>query len=295
MTVAILFGFFVTIWVYAFTLMHGTPYRMSGNHLYDMFMGASLNPRLGPVDLKLWIEIRVPWPILFFVSVSALLKRYEVSGEVYATHVFICLAQFLYTNACQKGEEYIPTTWDIFYEKWGFMLIFWNAAGVPFTYCLSSLYMLRAGPIVHETWAIATLFVVLLIAYYIWDTAMSQKCSFRAKLNGIYRPRFTFPQLPWRTLENPKFLVTKAGSPLLVDGWWKYARKVNYTADLVMSLSWGLVAGLGSYIPYFYFTFFVCVLTHRAIRDNERCARKYGDDWVRYTKEVPYTFIPGVF
>jgi len=31
-----------------------------------------------------------------------------------------------------KGEECIPVSWDIFHEKSGFMLIFWNYAGVPF-------------------------------------------------------------------------------------------------------------------------------------------------------------------
>jgi Ergosterol biosynthesis ERG4/ERG24 family len=31
-----------------------------------------------------------------------------------------------------KGEECIPQTWDMFHEKWGFMVIFWNFAGVPF-------------------------------------------------------------------------------------------------------------------------------------------------------------------
>ena len=31
-----------------------------------------------------------------------------------------------------KGEECIPQTWDMFHEKWGFLVIFWNFAGVPF-------------------------------------------------------------------------------------------------------------------------------------------------------------------
>ena len=44
------------------------------------------------------------------------------------------IAHFIYANACQKGEECIPTSWDIFYEKWGWMLIYWNLAGVPFVY-----------------------------------------------------------------------------------------------------------------------------------------------------------------
>lgn len=62
---------------------------------------------------------------------------------------FMILATWLYLNAwcvvltlsmaflnirvhSGKGEECIPQTWDMYHEKWGFMVIFWNFAGVPF-------------------------------------------------------------------------------------------------------------------------------------------------------------------
>lgn len=44
-----------------------------------------------------------------------------------------------------------------------------------------------------------------------------------------------------------------------------------------------------------YFTFFFTHLMHRAMRDMERCAKKYGKDWERYCKKVPYQFVPFVF
>jgi delta24(24(1))-sterol reductase len=36
------------------------------------------------------------------------------------------------------------------------------------------------------------------------------------------------------------------------------------------------------------------MIVHRAYRDQQRCAAKYGKDWLRYTQKVPYTFIPGL-
>ena len=51
---------------------------------------------------------------------------------------FMCLATWLYLNACGKGEELIPQTWDMFHEKWGFLVIFWNFAGVPFVRTVSA-------------------------------------------------------------------------------------------------------------------------------------------------------------
>lgn len=119
MTVAILWGFFMSTIVYAAGTLSGKTHRMSRNFFYDYFMGATLNPRIGHVDLKMWAEIRLPWPVLFYLSLSCLLKQYETYGAVTAPAVFIVLAHFLYVNACQKGEECIPTSWDIFYEKDG--------------------------------------------------------------------------------------------------------------------------------------------------------------------------------
>lgn len=69
------------------------------------------------------------------------------------------------------------------------------------------------------------LFATLLTAYYIWDTSMSQKSRFKMQTQGITTYRKTFPQLPYGTLENPKFIQTKHGNRLLVDGWWAYSRK----------------------------------------------------------------------
>jgi len=65
--------------------------------------------------------------------------------------------------------------------------------------------------------------------------------------------------------------------------------------DLTMSLCWGLICGFGSWVPFMYFAFFFTHLMHRAMRDMQRCAAKYGKDWDRYCEKVPYQFVPYVF
>ena len=82
---------------------------------------------------------------------------------------------------------------------------------------------------------------------------------------------------------------------LLTSGWWAYARKPNYTADWIQSLTWGLCVGPASAIPYFYSAFFITVLVHRCGCDFERCEIKYGKDWDRYCQVVKYKFIPGIY
>jgi delta24(24(1))-sterol reductase len=290
--VSTLFANALAVAIYVVTVARGKETRMSGNVLYDFFMGAVLNPRLGRVDLKFFIEIRVSWMLLFFFTLSAAAKHYEIHGFVTWPLVFMVVAHGLYTNACMKAEDCIPTTWDIFHEKWGWMLIFWNLVGVPLVYSFNSYYLLVNGPIEHSAAYDVALFALLFVAYYVWDTSQAQRNSFRMKELGTYVRRRTFPQLPWGTLRNPRYLRTANGGTLLVDGWWAYARKIHYSADILMALSWGLSCGFSGVLPYLYPAFFFVMIMHRAVRDERRCRAKYGADWERYRQLVPSRFIP---
>lgn len=34
------------------------------------------------------------------------------------------------------------------------------------------------------------------------------------------------------------------------------------------------------------------MISHRALRDIQRCRTKYGETWLEYERQVPYLFIP---
>ena len=92
-----------------------------------------------------------------------------------------------------------------------------------------------------------------------------------------------------------KFLDLDYGLPefsLLTFPSDRYARKIHYTCDLFFALSWALVTGFNSPFPWFYPLFFAIMITHRALRDIQRCRVKYGEAWKQYEKTVPYIFIP---
>lgn len=245
MSVAIITGFAISFVAYFSALYREAQIRMTGRPIYDFFMGAELNPRIfGRLDLKMFSEVRMPWYLLFLISAAAATRQYEQFGYVSGEVGFLVMAHFLYVNACAKGEESITTSWlvndseesivpcqadvyrDIYYEKWGFMLIFWNFAGVPFSYCHCTLFLANHAPSVYH-WsrpALVAFYMAYLLAYWVWDTANSQKNRFRQEERGTLIERRTFPQLPWQSVKNPRVIQTDVGELILADGWCKSRR-----------------------------------------------------------------------
>lgn len=84
---------------------------MSGYHVYDFFMGAELNPKIGILDFKMFFMLHLPWHVIFGLSCVTAALQYENYGFVSAEFLFLVLGHFLYTNACSKGEECTISTW----------------------------------------------------------------------------------------------------------------------------------------------------------------------------------------
>jgi delta24(24(1))-sterol reductase len=84
MIAAMITGNVVALGVYFGAKAAGTAERMTGSFLYDFFMGAALNPRIGPLDLKMWAEVRVSWLTLFLLTASGAAHQYATYGTVRA-------------------------------------------------------------------------------------------------------------------------------------------------------------------------------------------------------------------
>lgn len=283
-----------TVFWYVYGLLfadeHNGKEAWTGNPIYDFFMGTILYPRIGDVDIKMIAECRWSWFTLMMITLSCAARQYQTTGSITPSMAFMVLAHYLYSNATAKGEHCIPCTWDMFHENFGWMLNFWNICGVPFLYCYQSLYILRNSEKIANqlpTPLIVFNFILLLVAYYIFDTANSQKANIKIKVR-----RNTFPQFSWGDIKEPiRFIETPHGN-LLVDGWYAFARKMQYTGDILMALSWGIACGFDSPLPYFYCVFFTSMIMHRQWRDEIRCSEKYGEYWKVYTKKVPNVFLP---
>jgi len=190
-------------------------------------------------------------------------------------------------------------TWETSYEKWSWMSsIFWNFAGLPIIYTWNSFYVLKINPCLPPRCGVY-LCILVLITYYLWDVANSQKNRFQMQLRGSFQPRpwYVFPQLPWGTLKKPISIRTSNGNRLLVSGAFGIfkTRKIHYLMDILFALEWGIAAGAQNFLPYLHVIFFASLILRRGFRDDERYAKKYRRDWERYCHLVPYLFIPFVW
>ncbi|MCY0988700.1 hypothetical protein OV203_16315 [Nannocystis sp. ILAH1] len=256
--------------------------RSTGNPVYDFYMGAIQNPRIGRHDLKFFFESRIgmgTWGAFAILMPAAELQQH---GELSTAMLVVSLCQLFYIFEFFVFESALLSTIDIIEENLGFMLWFAFLAWMPFNFTLQQQYVLEVRPELPSL-AAAAIIVMNFAGYYVFRSSNLQKTRFRSD-----------PRRPiWG--EVPVAMDTARGTKLLLSGWWGLARHANYLGDLTMALAWCLACGFGSLVPYFYFIYFAPLLLNRERRDHAMCQRKYGADWDRYCEKVPYRIVPFVY
>lgn len=253
----------------------------TGIFIYDFFIGRELNPRLGPVDLKFFCELRpglIGWLMLDLCFVT---HAYQLYGQPSMPLLLVVAFHALYVADALWHEEAILTTMDIVHDGFGYMLVLGDLSWVPFLYCLQAKFLFEHP----QEWShIGMTAVVLLnvVGFVIFRASNSQKNEFRKN-----------PDAP--SVAHLNTLKTSSGRRLLISGWWGLSRHPNYLGDLIMALSWSLMTGFEHAIPYFYPAYFLVLLIHRSRRDDASCRRKYGADWERYCEIVPYRIFPCIY
>lgn len=329
LTANILISYVLATYVYvkSFGVKHGEdPLRelaaggVTGNIMYDWFIGRELNPRatlplIGEIDIKEFMELRpgmLGW-ILFNCAFVA--KQYRTYGFVTDSIVFITAVQLLYVLDGVFMESAILTTMDITTDGFGCMLAFGDLVWVPFFYSLQTKYLSVYPTSLGPLW-LSGVTLLLITGFSIFRLANSQKNTFR-----------TNPDDP--KVAHLTYLKTDTGSRLITSGWWGIARHINYFGDWLQSWPYSLPTGMAGYLiqtagstsvdgaafkmldgreviqgaargwgmifTYFYVVYFAVLLIHRDGRDDEKCHRKYGADWEKYKKIVRWRIVPYVY
>ncbi|AMD22109.1 HGL231Wp [Eremothecium sinecaudum] len=288
--IAILASFVISILTFAFSYVplvhpngHGTRERilsLGGNTksmFYNWFIGRELNPRLGPLDIKLFCELRPGMMLWLLINLSCLHHYYLRTGEINDALLLVNILQGFYIFDGVLNEEGVLTMMDIVTDGFGFMLAFGDLALVPFTYSLQARY-LSVSPITLGPYRCAAIVAVMALGYWIFHSSNKEKSYFR------------MGRLP-----HLKSIQTDRGTKLLCDSWWAMSQHINYFGDWLISLSFCLCTGFQTPLSYYYVMYFAILLLHRQMRDEHKCAQKYGKYWDEYKSKVPYKIIPYVY
>ncbi|EDL18239.1 7-dehydrocholesterol reductase, isoform CRA_b [Mus musculus] len=263
--------------------------KFTGNFFYNYMMGIEFNPRIGKwFDFKLFFNGRpgiVAWTL---INLSFAAKQQELYGHV--TNSMI-LVNAIYVLDFFWNETWYLKTIDICHDHFGWYLGWGDCVWLPYLYTLQGLYLVY-HPVQLSTPNALGILLLGLVGYYIFRMTNHQKDLFR-RTDGrclIWGKKPKAIECSYTSADG-----LKHHSKLLVSGFWGVARHFNYTGDLMGSLAYCLACGGGHLLPYFYIIYMTILLTHRCLRDEHRCANKYGRDWERYTAAVPYRLLPGIF
>ncbi len=283
----------VVAWLMARAWRHGRGHLYEGPRsrargiLTDLWMGAELNPTLFGVDLKMFAyhPSLIGLGLINVAFAFAQVERYgALSPEMLLYQAFTW--SYLFTH--YVAERFMLSTWDILAERFGFMLVWGDLVYVPFLYSLVGWWVLdhgwsmQDGVWVHASppvWALAALAAFHALAHGVFRGANWQKDRFKRD------PRALIWGKPAETLEGK----------LLVSGWWGIGRKINYTGEIGVYLSFALCAGFESAWPYLLPGTLIVLLTQRAWRDEQRCRAKYGALWDAYCKRARFRIFPFVY
>lgn len=268
----------------------------SGSFIIDYYWGTELYPRILGVDVKLFVNCRFSMTFWMLSGLSYAYRSSTMHGVVDYGLLLSAVSQYLYLCKFFAWEIGYMRSIDIivdragFYETWG-CLVF-----VPSLYTLHTRLLVRSPSQLSFATALA-IFAVGLTGVLLNFWADKQREWFR-ETDGkikIWGKAPEFVKATYTIVEDGK-KITKS-SLLLASGFWGVARHFHYIFELTAAWSWCLLANpmVNGVLPLAYCVFLTILLFDRAKRDEEKCLKKYGADYQKYSELVPYLIIPGIY
>ncbi len=263
----------------------------TGNPLFDFFQGIELHPRLGGVMLKQLINCRVSMMGWTVMACCFAVTQYQQTGAV-STSMWASVAVlviYLFKFFWWEGGYFHSL--DIMHDRFGYYICWGVLVWVPAVYVLPQFWLV-SHPIQWHPLVAGAIVLFGVLSIYVNYQADAQRRRVRdtdgettvwGKPPELIRARYTTADgVEHRTV-------------LLASGWWGVARHFHYIPELALAAAWTIPAGFGHFLPWFYWCFLLILLTDRALRDEKRCAAKYGEYWREYTRRVRWRMLPGVF
>ncbi|XP_059389847.1 delta(14)-sterol reductase TM7SF2 [Carassius carassius] len=255
-------------------------YNNTAKPLLKFVLGQSMDPRLGIIDVKHFVMVRVGFIGWGIMDVNYLLTAVETKNSSLSV-LLVIIFQLIYILDFLIDEGSVLTTKEFTDEPIGFIMILGEFIWIPFFSSLPVYFLLQRPNHIHFLSAvpICLLFGTGFLIYYLSN---EQKDGFRRNPRDPAYARL-------------KTILSPAGSSLLVSGWFGWVRHPNYSGDILMMLAWCLPCGFSSVLPYLPALQCFHLLRQRANEIEESCLKKHRDAWREYCRRVPYKLLPYVY
>merc|ERR1719277_2980191 len=223
-------------------------------------------------------------------------RSYTIHGSVDYGLLFSALSTYFYLVKFFLWEIGYLRSIDIIVDRAGYQIQWGCLVWVPCVYSFHTRFLVR-NPSQLSLPVAAAIVLVGFVGVVLNYWADEQRRLFR-ETNGqlqIWGKAPDFIRAEY-VVEEEGRRVTKT-SLLLASGFWGVARHFHYVFELMAAWSWCLLANplVNGALPLLYAVFLTILLLNRAKRDEDKCRKKYGKDYDRYSELVPYLVIPGVY
>lgn len=260
----------------------------SGNFIFDYYWGTELYPRILGWDVKMFTNCRfgmMIWPLLL-LSFAA--KQHQLYGFLSDSMLVAITLQLIYITKFFIWETGYLRSLDIMHDRAGYYICWGVLVWIPGIYASPTFYLIHHPNHLGPFWATLIFFLgtaSILMNY--WADRQRQivrESQGACKIWGT-KPIITVASYTTERGESKQNL-------LLASGWWGISRHFHYIPEILGAFFWSVPALFTHVLPYFYVAFLTILLVERAFRDDKRCAQKYGQDWEKYCRLVPYKIIP---
>ena len=244
--------------------------------LADFYLGRRENPQRGRVDAKMFLylvgAVMLELNVLSFTAHHVMKFADSTSIVVYAALFSFFLVEYLWF------ERVHLYTYDFVAERVGFKLGWGCLAFYPFFYCIGAWFAAsEPEPVRSRAWLVGA----MILFFAGWSLA-----------RGANLQKFAFKIDPTRAKFGP-LAQTSLDGRVLVGGFWRLSRHINYLGELLMAS--GLALAIGHPGAWLYPLYYIGLLVPRQLDDDRRCAAKYGALWDDYKRTVPYRIIPKIY
>ena len=265
----------------------------TGSFLYDFYWGTELYPKLGPLNVKQFTNCRFGMMAWALLPVVFACYQYERDGFLADSALACVVLMCAYNAKFFYWETGYFNSMDIMHDRAGYYICWGCLVWVPSLYVSPALYICSVKPAAHlGTTKFFTIVLAGLLSIWInYDSDRQRQETRRTKGNMlVWGKKPLTIKAKYKTIEGDS-----KTSLLLASGWWSISRHFHYVPEIASSLFWTMPSGFDKIVPYSYVIFLTILLFDRSVRDDRRCAAKYGTYWKQYCAIVPYKVIPGIF